>query len=197
MTRFAYKRIFAVMLLTFGVLSFANAEVTRVLLTTNLGKITLEVDSDNAPQTVNNFLRYVKEGFYTGTVFHRVIRGFMIQGGGFGSDYSRKPTHDPIKNEADNGLQNKRGTIAMARTSNPHSATAQFFINHVDNPYLDFKSKDPRGWGYTVFGRVVEGMDVVDKIAEQPTGARAGGMQNVPKDPVIIEEAKIVTQKTN
>jgi peptidyl-prolyl cis-trans isomerase A (cyclophilin A) len=159
----------------------------RVLMQTTQGDITLELDPDKAPATVANFLRYVDEGFYEGTVFHRVIERFMIQGGGYDTDYQRKPTHEPIPNEADNGLKNTRGSIAMARTSDPDSATAQFFINHVDNPNLDHTGKNPRGWGYAVFGRVVEGMDVVDRIATQPTEVRSAALRNLPQEPVVIE----------
>ncbi len=174
--------------------SLANAETTRVAMQTSLGKILLELDGERAPGTVANFLRYVNEGFYDDTIFHRVIQGFMIQGGGFGADYARKSPREPIRNEANNGLRNDRGTIAMARTSDPHSATAQFFINHKDNGTLDYPSRD--GWGYAVFGRVVEGMDVVDKIAAQPTGVRWDSrgmqMQNVPKEPIFIERVTVI-----
>ena len=162
----------------------AQAEPQRVLMKTTKGDITLELDPDKAPQTVANFLAYVDGGFYNGTIFHRVIRGFMIQGGGMLPDMQEKQTRDPITNEADNGLKNVRGSIAMARTSAPHSASSQFFINHQDNANLDYPSFD--GWGYAVFGRVVEGLDVVDAIAAVPTGARAGH-RDVPKEPVLIE----------
>ncbi len=174
--------------------ALADAGTTRVAMQTSQGKIVLELDGERAPKSVENFLRYVNEGFYDGTIFHRVIPGFMIQGGGFGPDYNKKTTHEPIKNEANNGLRNDRGTIAMARTSNPHSATAQFFINHKDNGPLDYPSRD--GWGYAVFGKVVEGMGVVDKIAAQPTGVRWDSrgmqMQNVPKEPIIIERVTVI-----
>ena len=143
-------------------------EPVKVLMKTSMGEITLELDSDKAPKTVANFLGYVDEGFYDGTVFHRVISGFMIQGGGLGQDMEKKPTRDPVENEAKNGLKNVRGSIAMARTNDPHSATAQFFINHKDNANLDYPSFD--GWGYAVFGKVTDGMDVVDAIAAVPTG---------------------------
>jgi len=165
----------------------AHAEGVRVLLETTKGDITLELAQDQAPETVANFLRYVDEGFYAGTVFHRVIPGFMIQGGGLTADLDKKPTHDPVKNEAANGLNNARGSIAMARTRDPHSATAQFFINHADNAFLDHPGQD--GWGYAVFGRVVDGMDVVDAIAEVST-TRSGGRGDVPVEPVVIESAK-------
>lgn len=160
-----------------------------VELTTSMGKIKLELYPKKAPKTVENFLSYVRSGHYNGTIFHRVIDNFMIQGGGFDVDMKQKSTNAPIPNEADNGLSNARGTIAMARTSDPHSATAQFFINVVDNTKLDFQNKTD-GWGYCVFGKVIEGMDVVDKIKVVPTGDK-GFYQNVPQTPVVIEEAKV------
>ncbi|MCB1838259.1 MAG: peptidylprolyl isomerase, partial [Alcanivoracaceae bacterium] len=145
----------------------ANPQVT---LDTSKGEIVLELYPDKAPATVANFLTYVQDGFYNGTVFHRIIPNFMIQGGGFDQQYQKKDTRDAIQNEADNGLGNDRGTIAMARTGDPHSATAQFFINTVDNTPLNFTGKNPRGWGYAVFGKVIKGMDVVDAISATPTG---------------------------
>ena len=145
----------------------AAAENTRVLMITSLGEIELELDAAKAPATVENFLRYVDDGFYNDTIFHRVINGFMIQGGGFTQDLDRKQTHAPVKNEAKNGLSNARGTIAMARTNEPHSATSQFFINHKDNNNLDYPSFD--GWGYAVFGKVTRGMETVDRIADVRT----------------------------
>jgi cyclophilin family peptidyl-prolyl cis-trans isomerase len=160
----------------------------RVALETSKGRIVLELYPDKAPKTVANFLQYVKSGHYNGVIFHRVIDGFMIQGGGFTPDMTQKPTKPPIQNEADNGLRNDRGTIAMARTADPNSASAQFFINTVNNDSLNHRSKTPQGWGYTVFGKVVEGMDVVDAIAKVATGNR-GGNQNVPTEPVIIKKA--------
>lgn len=165
---------------------------TRVELDTSLGKIVLELDQAKAPNTVANFLGYVDEGFYNGTVFHRVIPGFMIQGGGFDQQYQQKQTRAPLANEANNGLRNTRGTIAMARTSDPHSATAQFFINTVDNRSLDHRSPTPSGWGYTVFGKVVEGMDVVDRISSTRTSqGRLNGYPSpdVPVLPVVISQA--------
>lgn len=166
----------------------------QVKLQTSLGDVVLKLNQEKAPGSVKNFLAYVKEGFYDGTVFHRVIPGFMAQGGGFTEKFQQKPTHPPIKNEADNGLQNKRGTIAMARTPDPDSATAQFFINYADNGFLDYKSPTPQGWGYAVFGEVVQGMEVVDKMATVPTG-RGGPMPtDVPQTPIIIEKATIVGQ---
>jgi cyclophilin family peptidyl-prolyl cis-trans isomerase len=160
-----------------------------VLLTTSLGEIELELDEAKAPITVKNFLRYVDEGFYDGVIFHRVIKGFMIQGGGFTPAMQQKKAHDPIQNEAANGLKNLRGTIAMARTNDPHSASAQWFINHTDNDFLNYTSSDPRGFGYAVFGRVTRGMDVVDKIAALPTGTKAG-MGDVPTQTVAIVSAR-------
>lgn len=162
-----------------------------ILLKTNLGDIKIELDYDKAPVTAKNFEDYVQQGHYDGTIFHRVIKGFMSQGGGFTTDFEQKPTMDPIKNEANNGLENVRGSIAMARTSDPHSATAQFFINTVDNDFLNFRSKDTMGWGYCVFGKVVEGMDVVDKIEGTRTSTR-GFFRDVPVEDIVIESAKIV-----
>jgi cyclophilin family peptidyl-prolyl cis-trans isomerase len=161
----------------------APAAPVTILMQTSKGDVTLELDGDKAPETVQNFLRYVDEDFYNGTIFHRVIKGFMIQGGGFTADMQQKDTHDPIKNEAKNGLKNARGTIAMARTSDPHSATAQFFINHKDNDFLDYPGQD--GWGYTVFGKVTGGMEVVDAIATVPTGTQ-GRFRDVPTETVTI-----------
>ena len=161
-----------------------------VKLHTNHGVITLELDAEKAPVTVANFLAYVEAGHYNNTVFHRVIDGFMIQGGGFEPCMTQKPTGEQIKNEADNGLKNERGTVAMARTSDPHSATAQFFINIADNDFLNFKAPNANGWGYCVFGKVVEGSEVVDKIKGVKTG-NAGFHQDVPKEDVIIERAEV------
>ena len=162
-----------------------------IKLTTNHGAITLELDSEKAPKTAANFLAYVESGHYNGTVFHRVINGFMIQGGGFGVGMKEKDTLEPVENEAANGLKNDRGTIAMARTSDPHSATAQFFINVADNDFLNHRAPSGQGWGYCVFGRVVEGMDVVDKIKGVKTGNK-GFHQDVPVEDVVIEKAEIV-----
>ena len=161
----------------------------RVVLETSKGPIVIELFADQAPKTVANFLAYVESGHYDGTVFHRVIDGFMVQGGGFTADMRQKTTRAPIQNEADNGLKNKRGTLAMARTNDPHSASAQFFINVVDNGFLDHTAKTPQGWGYAVFGRVVEGMATVDAIAKVRTGNRSGH-QNVPLEPVVVESAR-------
>ena len=162
-----------------------------VKLHTTLGTITLELDAEKAPKTVENFLQYVRDGFYDGTIFHRVIDGFMIQGGGMEPGMTQKPTRAPIENEAANGLKNDAYTIAMARTSIPNSATAQFFINVKNNGFLDFTSPTPQGYGYAVFGKVVEGTDVVDKIKKVKTGNRAGH-QDVPLEDVIITKAEIV-----
>lgn len=163
----------------------------KVKLTTSLGAIVIQLNAEKAPVSTANFLQYVNEGFYNGTIFHRVIKDFMAQGGGFDTGFKQKATHDPIKNEADNGLTNKRGSIAMARTPDPNSATAQFFINYRDNAFLNHTSPTPSGWGYAVFGEVVEGMDVVDAMANQPTGSR-GGHQDVPKTDIVIEKAEVV-----
>ena len=162
----------------------------RVTLQTNFGNILIELDAEKAPKTVENFLSYVNDGFYNGTIFHRVINNFMIQGGGFDADMKQKATKAPIQNEADNGLKNDRYTLAMARTSDPHSATAQFFINVSDNDFLNFTSPTPNGWGYAVFGKVVEGTEIVDQIKGVKTGSR-GFHQDVPAEPVIIEKAEI------
>jgi peptidyl-prolyl cis-trans isomerase B (cyclophilin B) len=162
-----------------------------VELHTNHGVIKLELDADKAPKSVENFLAYVKAGHYDNTVFHRVIDGFMIQGGGFEPGMQQKPTSAPIANEANNGLKNVKGSIAMARTNDPHSATAQFFINVNDNDFLNHSSPTPQGWGYAVFGKVVEGLDVVDAIRKVKTGSK-GFHQDVPVDDVIIEKAVVV-----
>ena len=160
-----------------------------VILHTNHGPITLELDAARAPKTVANFLDYVRAGHFDNTLFHRVIPGFMIQGGGFAPDFSQKSTRTPVANEATNGLKNAKYTVAMARTSDPHSATAQFFINVADNGFLDHRSPDAKGWGYCVFGKVVDGTAVVDKIAGVATGSR-GGHQDVPTENVVIERAE-------
>jgi cyclophilin family peptidyl-prolyl cis-trans isomerase len=171
----------------------ARAGQPQVLLETNLGNIVLELNEELAPKTVANFLRYIDEGFYSGTVFHRVIDGFMVQGGGMNAGMQEKAARAPVMNEASNGLKNVRGSVAMARTMDPHSATAQFFINLVDNRFLDFRGQTLRDWGYTVFGRVISGMDVVDKIAKLPTHTHPSGAQNVPTDlPVITSASRIV-----
>jgi peptidyl-prolyl cis-trans isomerase B (cyclophilin B) len=161
-----------------------------VKLNTNHGTIVLELNADKAPKTVANFLQYAKDGFYDGTIFHRVINGFMIQGGGMQPGMVEIQTRDPIQNEADNGLANARGTIAMARTPDPHSASAQFFINVADNDFLNFRAQTQDGWGYCVFGKVVEGMDVVDKIKGVETGNK-GYHQDVPVEDVVIESVEV------
>lgn len=163
----------------------------RVSLQTNLGTIVIELDAEKAPKTVENFVTYVRDGHYDGTVFHRIINNFMVQGGGFDASMKQKQTRSPIENEANNGLKNNRYTIAMARTADPHSATAQFFINVADNDFLNFTSPTPNGWGYTVFGKVVEGTDVVDQMKGVKTGNK-GFHQDVPVDDVIIEKATLV-----
>jgi peptidyl-prolyl cis-trans isomerase B (cyclophilin B) len=168
----------------------ASNAPSRVTLDTSKGRIVLELDPQKAPKTVENFLGYVKAGHYDGTVFHRVIPGFMIQGGGFTDSMSQKPTQANIQNEADNGLKNARGSIAMARTGDPHSASAQFFINLKDNDFLNHTGKNAQGWGYAVFGRVVEGMDVIDEIAKVKTGRR-GMHDDVPVEAVVLRKATV------
>jgi peptidyl-prolyl cis-trans isomerase B (cyclophilin B) len=168
-----------------------TATKPRVKFETSKGTFVLELDAEKAPKTVANVLQYVKAGHYDGTVFHRVIPDFMIQGGGFAADMTQKKTQAPVTNEADNGLKNTRGTVAMARTNDPHSATSQFFVNLKDNTFLNHTGKNVQGWGYTVFGHVVEGMDVVDAIAAVRTGNK-GPHQNVPIEPVVITKATVV-----
>lgn len=163
----------------------------QVLMTTTVGPITLELDAENAPKTVENFLSYVTDGFYNGTIFHRVIDNFMIQGGGFCADMEQKETKEPVENEANNGLKNDRGTIAMARTQDPHSATAQFFINVQDNDFLNHTAENIQGWGYAVFGKVTDGEDVLDKIRCVQTGSQMGH-QDVPMEPIIIESIALI-----
>jgi len=163
----------------------------RVKLQTNQGDIVITLDAEKAPKTVENFLGYVKSGFYDGTIFHRVIDGFMVQGGGFEAGLKQKPTQAPIENEANNGLKNDKYTVAMARTSDPHSATAQFFINVANNDFLNFTAPTPNGWGYAVFGKVTEGTEVVDKIKGVKTG-NSGFHQNVPTEDVVIEKAEVL-----
>ena len=163
----------------------------KINFETNLGNITIELDKKKAPKTVNNFVKYIQEGHYDKTIFHRVINGFMIQGGGFEKNMKEKATTAPIENEADNGLKNKAYTLAMARTSDPHSASAQFFINLVDNDFLDHSSKTMSGWGYAVFGKVIKGMEVVDKISEVATATK-GFHDDVPVKPITIKKATIL-----
>ena len=184
---------FALLLvLSIFALSAAAATAPKVKLETTMGDVVIELNQQKAPISVENFLGYVRDGFYDGTIFHRVISNFMVQGGGFTADFKRKEVKAPIKNEANNGLQNSRGTLAMARTSDPHSATAQFFVNVVDNSFLDFRAQTRRGWGYAVFGRVVEGMDVVDKVRKTRTGPGGPFGKDVPQQSVIITKASII-----
>lgn len=185
--------MFRKLLLSFcGLLSLAAWAAPSVEMQTSMGRIVIELDSAKAPKTVQNFVQYVNEGFYNGTVFHRVIPGFMIQGGGFTVDLEQKAAPRKVENEGRNGLKNDRGTIAMARTADPNSASSQFFINHRDNGSLNYPSPD--GWGYTVFGKVTQGMDVVDRIAKVATGNRAVH-QDVPLEPVIIQSVKVIPEK--
>lgn len=189
-----FQRLFLTGLLAFcSTAMAADATQPQVLFETNQGRILLELDAKAAPVTVENFLGYVKAGFYDGTIFHRVIPGFVIQGGGFSQDYTKKPTRDPIKNEAKNGLKNARGTISMARTMDPNSGTSQFFINLVDNAGLNPGGFDP--YGYAVFGKVIEGMDTVDKIAKVKTGSGGPFPAEVPQAMMIITKATVVGAK--
>ena len=190
----ALRKLLALLALSTLASGAAFAADPRVELKTNRGAIVIELNQAKAPKTVANFLQYVKDGHYNGTVFHRVIDGFMVQGGGFDKDMKQKPTRATIENEAANGLKNDYGTIAMARTPDPHSASAQFFINLKNNEFLNFREATPQGYGYTVFGKVVSGMDIIDKIAKVPTG-NAGPHQNVPREPVIVESASILPAK--
>ena len=177
---------------TLALAALSSQAAPTVEMQTSMGAIVIELDAEKAPLTVKNFLQYANDGFYNGTIFHRVIEGFMIQGGGFTKDMGEKPTGAQIPNEAKNGLKNQRGTIAMARRAEPHSATAQFFINHKDNDALGYPSRD--GWGYAVFGKVTQGLDVVDKIAKVRTGNR-GMFQDVPVEPVVIQSVKVIPDK--
>ena len=188
--------ILSMMLLLTSTLSFATENnmsdtQTKVKLTTTLGEIIIQLNTEKAPVSSANFLTYVNEGFYNGTIFHRIIPDFMAQGGGFDTSFNQKAVHAPIKNESNNSLKNTRGTLAMARTNDPNSATAQFFINYKDNSFLNHTSQTSSGWGYAVFGEVIEGMDVVDAMAKQTTGNR-GGHQDVPKTDIVIEKAEVV-----
>jgi peptidyl-prolyl cis-trans isomerase B (cyclophilin B) len=189
----ALTRLALLCTLLFAAISPALADDMhpRVRITTTMGDIVLELDREKAPKSVANFIKYVQEGFYDGTIFHRVIDGFMVQGGGFTQDFQKKPTNAPVENEANNGLKNLNGTVAMARTNAPHSATAQFFINVTDNGFLDHRSPTPRGWGYAVFGKVVEGMDVVAKIQRTATGPGGPFRKDVPRTPVIMEKVAL------
>ena len=189
----ALRRLFINLLISLPIATISTHALAEnnphVSLKTNMGEIVLELYPEKAPKTVENFLEYVKTGFYKGTIFHRVIDGFMIQGGGFDKNMKQKPTKNPIQNEANNGLKNERYTVAMARTSIPHSATSQFFINVNDNAFLDYPSRD--GWGYCVFGKVIKGKEVVDQIKVVETNSQ-GEHQNVPVKPVVIESATVI-----
>ncbi|HED32728.1 MAG TPA: peptidyl-prolyl cis-trans isomerase [Gammaproteobacteria bacterium] len=183
------------LLLTLSLLTFSFtvlASNPQVRIVTSKGNIEITLNQEKAPETVKNFLSYVKDGSYNGTIFHRIIKDFMIQGGGFTPDLKRKSTHPPVKNEADNGLKNNVGTIAMARTSDPHSATSQFFINTANNESLNHKNKSTRGWGYTVFGKVTKGMDVVKKLNTTKTGGRGMFRTDVPVEDIIIQKIEIM-----
>ena len=184
---------FALALLT--ITAQADNHNTMLQMNTSMGSIEIELFTEQAPLSTANFLEYVNSGFFDGLIFHRVIPGFMIQGGGMDANMREKSNNAPIQNEADNGLKNDRGTLAMARTSNPHSATSQFFINLVNNDFLNHSSKDARGWGYAVFGKVTKGMDVVDAIAQVSTG-NSGYHQDVPKQPIVIESVELLTSAT-
>ena len=188
-------KVFSAFALSFSLTALAANSPTshpQVEIKTNLGKVVLELYPDKAPKTVDNFLHYVKDGHYTGTIFHRVIPGFMIQGGGFDKTFKQKSTRPPVENEAGNGLKNEIGTVAMARTTDPHSATAQFFINVANNTFLNHTSPTPRGYGYTVFGKVIEGMDVANRIAAVPTGSGGPFPTDVPKETIVIEEVRLI-----
>ena len=189
------KYLATILLLCLSIQGY-SAEITPIVnLKTNVGTIVLQLNVEKAPKTVANFLDYVNEGFYDGTIFHRVISGFMIQGGGFTQDFKQKETRDPVQNEANNGLKNMRGTVAMARTSDPHSATAQFFINVVDNSFLDHTATTPSGWGYAVFGKVIDGMDIVDKIRKIETGRGGPFWRDFPQELILIEKIFVVKEQ--
>jgi len=173
----------------------SHAENPQILMKTNLGNITIELYPEKAPKTVENFLRYIEDGFYKNTIFHRVIANFMVQGGGFDATFKQKRTRTPVENEANNGLKNETGTIAMARTSAPHSATAQFFINVANNAFLNFTAPNPRGYGYTVFGKVTDGMDIIHQIAKSPTSSGGPFPGDVPRKMVIIEDVSVLPSK--
>ena len=188
-------RIFqlAILTTTFFLSMAAYADNPKIKITTNIGAVMLELYPEKAPKTVENFVQYASDGFYKNTIFHRVIPNFMIQGGGVDPTYTQKPTRQPIKNEAANNLKNQIGTIAMARTSDPHSATAQFFINVADNDFLDYTAPTQRGFGYTVFGKVIEGMDIVNQIAATPTGPGGPFRSDVPQKMILIENIEVVS----
>ncbi len=184
------------LVLVLGLFCWTNSlyaeDQPRVKLTTNMGDVIIELDAKKAPKSVENFLNYVNSEFYNGTIFHRVISSFMIQGGGFSKTFQKKETNAPIQNEANNGLSNVRGTVAMARTADPHSATGQFFINVVDNAFLDYRAETTQGWGYAVIGKVIEGMDTVDKIRQSKTGSGGPFPSDVPQETVEIISAEVV-----
>jgi len=186
-----FMMLFLTSTLSFATENNMSDTQTKVKVTTTLGAFIIQLNTEKAPVSSANFLTYVNEGFYNGTIFHRIIPDFMAQGGGFDTSFNQKAVHAPIKNEANNGLVNSRGTLAMARTNDPNSATAQFFINYKDNSFLNHTSPTASGWGYAVFGEVIEGMDVVDAMAKQATGNR-GGHQDVPKTDIVIEKAEVV-----
>ena len=186
-----FMMLFLTSTLSFATENNMSDTQTKVKVTTTLGAFIIQLNTEKAPVSSANFLTYVNEGFYNGTIFHRIIPDFMAQGGGFDTSFNQKAVHAPIKNEANNGLANNRGTLAMARTNDPNSATAQFFINLKDNSFLNHTSQTSSGWGYAVFGEVIEGMDVVDAMAKQATGNR-GGHQDVPKTDIVIEKAEVV-----
>lgn len=190
-----FKLVATILFIATSMATHASTDAPVVKLETSHGDITFQLDAKAAPKTVENFVKYVEDGFYDGTIFHRVIRDFMIQGGGFDAQMKQKQTRAPIKNEADNGLKNVRGSVAMARTQNPDSATAQFFINTVDNGFLDFSAPNLRGWGYAVFGKVIEGMETVDKIRAVTTGNK-GRFRDVPVETVTINKALLVREET-
>lgn len=185
-------KLLTIFSLLFSTITTAYAANPQVEIKTNFGTIVLELYPDKAPKTVENFLSYVKDGYYTGTVFHRVIPGFMIQGGGFDKTLRQKPARQPVENEAANGLRNEIGTVAMARTSDPHSASAQFFINVANNAFLNHTAPTPQGYGYTVFGKIIKGMEVVNKIADVPTGPAGPFPSDVPNVTVVIEEVRLI-----
>lgn len=187
------RLIFLVLLVCMAAPAIASEKPVRIAIETSMGSIVAELTAAKTPVTVKNFLGYVRDGFFDGTLFHRVIRGFMIQGGGYDTRYRKKPTRPPIENEAEHALPNKRGTLAMARTSNPHSATAQFFINTADNHHLDFNGPSATTWGYATFGQVVKGMDVVDRIEATTTGQGGPFRRDVPQHQVIIKNIRIVS----
>ncbi|MFP4607482.1 peptidylprolyl isomerase [Thiohalospira sp.] len=190
------NRLLAGLLLATTTLATSALAEPRVAVETSEGRFVIALEAEAAPKTVENFLAYAEDGTYEGTLFHRVIPGFVIQGGGYDDDFERVETRDPVRNEADNGLANERGTVAMARGRGPHSATSQFFVNLTDNPFLDHRDTTRHGWGYAVFGRVVEGMEVVETIAGTPTGAGGPFPRDVPLTPVVIQSVERMDDET-